>query len=113
MPRRNQTANTPVNVSANYWEDALKKLGLLSPITLEVTASLNTQPSAPSAQLPAPDIDPFDFEMFLRNINRGAQKRGLPSDYPTTLKEFMALPKEERDQYIQAYRMYKGQSPET
>jgi len=47
MPRRNQTANTPAMF--NYWEDALKKLGLLSSITAEVTqyaasASPESQP---------------------------------------------------------------------
>lgn len=52
-------------------------------------------------------IDRRQLEAFLEAINRGAQRRGELSLHPTTLEELEALPKAERDNYLQAFQMYK------
>jgi hypothetical protein len=55
------------------------------------------------------DINPSDFEDFLKAVNRGAARRGIREHHPESIDEFMKLPKDVRSQYVEAYRMYKGQ----
>ncbi len=103
MPRKT-TTSPAVNLDpTGYWQTVLEKMGVIGPITLEIIAPQNAQP-------PAPNINPHDFMTFLRNLNRGAQKKGLPPEHPTTIKEFMQLPKEEKDRYIEAYKIYKEEA---
>ncbi len=100
MPRKSQTANASATATIDYWEDALKKLGLLSPITAEVT-----QYTASTAEIGAEELkvirDPL-FDVFLRF---GPGKTGSG---PKTVGEFLALPPQDKKFYIEVFRNWKA-----
>lgn len=108
MPRRkietqtekeNRTQPKKENPTTTYWETALQKLGLLSPITTEATLTSATQIGITGWELQIIK-DPL-FDKFLRY---GPGRSGIG---PKTVGEFLELPEEDKKFYAKVFQEWK------
>lgn len=87
MPRKKKAPSLKISPDPDYWLKFLKSQDLI-PDFLEATPLMEEQP-----------IDERELEAFLKKL--------APYGYPSTLREFNALTKDEKDYYLQAFQIYK------